>query len=206
MGHCVLSFVSSDEILCGLVILVCSANRSILDLDRFNPFCREYGFRRRFFRLISGVGQNGGLPLMGHCVLSFVSSNEILCGLVILVCGGNRSILDLDRFNPFCREYGSLRWFFKLISGVGQDGGVSLVGHCVLSFVSTSKILCGVVILVCGGNRSILDLNRLNPLCSKYGFRDDFSHGAKVCSKMQVCRSWGIVSFRSFRPMRFYVV
>ena len=78
MGHCVLSFVSSDEILCGLVILVCSANRSILDLDRFNPFCREYGFRRRFFRLISGVGQNGGVSFMGHCVLSFVSSSEIL--------------------------------------------------------------------------------------------------------------------------------
>ena len=76
MGHCVLSFVSSDEILCGLVILVCSANRSILDLDldRFNPFCREYGFRRRFFRLISGVGQNGGVSFMGHRVLSFVSS------------------------------------------------------------------------------------------------------------------------------------
>ena len=109
VGHCVLSFVSSDEILCCLVILVFSANRSILDLDRFNPFCREYGFRRRFFRLISGVGQNGGLPLMGHCVLSFVSSNEILCGLVILVCGGNRSVLVLGRLNPLCSRCRFLR-------------------------------------------------------------------------------------------------
>ena len=73
-GHCVLSFVSTSEILCGSVILVCGGNRSILDLDRFNPFCREYGFRRRFFRLISGVGQNGGVSFMGHRVLSFVSS------------------------------------------------------------------------------------------------------------------------------------
>ena len=39
----------------------------------------------------------------GFDVLSFVSTSEILCGSVILVCGGNRSILDLDRFNPFCR-------------------------------------------------------------------------------------------------------
>ena len=54
--------------------------------------------------------------------------NEILCGSVIFVCSGNRSILDLDRVNPLCSTYGSLRWFFKLISGVGQDGGVSFVG------------------------------------------------------------------------------
>ena len=105
---------------------------------------------------------------MGHCVLSFVSSNEILCGLVILVCSGNRSILDLGLFNPLCRQYGSLCWFFKLISGVGQDGGVSFVEHCVLSFVSSNEILCGLVILVCSGNRSILDLGLFNPLCRRY--------------------------------------
>ena len=54
---------------------------------------------------------------MGHCVLSFVSTSEILCGVVILVCGGNRSILDLGLFNPLCSS-----------SGVRQNGGVSFVG------------------------------------------------------------------------------
>jgi len=63
-----------------------------------------------------------------HCVLSFVSTNEILCSLVILVCGGTRSILDLDRFNPFRSQHGSLRWFSTWISGVGQNGGVLFVG------------------------------------------------------------------------------
>ena len=65
---------------------------------------------------------------MGHCVLSFESSNEILCDVVILVCSANRSILGLDRFNPLCSQYGSLRWFFKLILGVRQDEGVSPMG------------------------------------------------------------------------------
>ena len=127
--------------------------------------------------------------LWGHCVLSFVSSNEILCGLVILVCSGNRSILGLNRFNSLCRKHGSLRWFSKLISGLGEHGGVSFVGHCVFSFVSSDEILCGLVILVCDGNRSILDLDRSNPSCSTCCSRDDFSHGSKVCSRMEVCHS-----------------
>ena len=113
---------------------------------------------------------------MGHCVLSFVLSNEIPCGLVIFVCGGNRSILDLDRFNPFCREYDFLRWFFRLISCVGQNGGVSFMGHCVLSFESSNEILCDVVILVCSANRLSLDLDRFNPLCSTYAFCVGFSN------------------------------
>ena len=79
----------------------------------------------------------------GLCVLSFVSTNEILCGLVISVCCGNRnrSILNLDRFNPLCRRYGFLRWFFRLISGVRQDEGVSPMG--------TDTILCGTDAILC---------------------------------------------------------
>jgi len=63
---------------------------------------------------------------VGHCVLSFVSSNEILCGLVILVCGGNRSILDLDRFNPLCS------WFsasvFQIDLRCGAEWGCAVRG------------------------------------------------------------------------------
>ena len=54
---------------------------------------------------------------MGHCVLSFVSSNEILCGLVIFVCGRNRSVVDLDRLTPLCSRYPFLRWFFRCGAG-----------------------------------------------------------------------------------------
>ena len=74
------------------------------------------------------MGQNGGVPFVGHCVLLFVSSNEILCGLVILVCSANRLSpdldrlailvcsasrlrLDLNRLNPLCRWY----WFSALV-------------------------------------------------------------------------------------------
>ena len=57
------------------------------------------------------MGQSGGVSFMGHCVLSFVLSNEIPCVLVIFICGGNRSILDLNRFNPLCRWY----WFSALV-------------------------------------------------------------------------------------------
>ena len=128
MGHCVLSLESSNEILCDVVILVCSANRSILGLDRFNPLCRQYGSLCWFFRLISGVEQDGGVSFVGHCVLSFEPATEILCDVVILVCSVNRSILGLDRFNLLCSKYGSLRWFFKLILGVRQDEGVSPMG------------------------------------------------------------------------------
>ena len=70
---------------------------------------------------------------IGHCVLSVVC--EILWGLVILVCSGNRSIpkcvVGLDRFNPLCGNYGVLRWFFKLGQGVGQSEGVPSIGNCV---------------------------------------------------------------------------
>ena len=37
----------------------------------------------------------------------------------------------LDRFNPLCGEFGVLRWFFKLVYGVGQSEGVSSMGDCV---------------------------------------------------------------------------
>ena len=56
---------------------------------------------------------------LGHCVLSVVSVYEIVWGLVILFCSGHRSVTKrvygLDRFNPLCRKYGVLRWFFRLI-------------------------------------------------------------------------------------------
>ena len=72
--------------------------------------------------------QDGGVSFMGQCVSSFVSSNEILCGLVILVCSANRLSpdldrlvilvcsasrlrLDLNRLNPLCRWY----WFSALV-------------------------------------------------------------------------------------------
>ena len=37
----------------------------------------------------------------------------------------------LDRFNPLRREFRVLRWFFKLVYGVGQSEGVSSMGDCV---------------------------------------------------------------------------
>jgi len=59
---------------------------------------------------------------------------------VILLCNGNRwirkRVFGLDRFNPLCRPYVFLRWFFRLVSGVGQGEGVLLMGHCCLSVVS----------------------------------------------------------------------
>ena len=65
---------------------------------------------------------------------------KILCGSVILVCGGNRVIptcfFRLYRLNSLCRVYGLLCWFFNfsLVSGMGQNGGAS--------FVRAAGVLC----------------------------------------------------------------
>ena len=65
-----------QEMLCALVILVCSENRfvprHVFGFDRFNPLCREYVFPCWSFRLISGVEQDEGVVCVGHCVLSVV--------------------------------------------------------------------------------------------------------------------------------------
>ena len=65
-----------QEMLCALVILVCSRNRfvpkCVFGFDRFNPLCRKYGFPCWSFRLFSGVEQDEGVLFMGHCVLSVV--------------------------------------------------------------------------------------------------------------------------------------
>ena len=37
----------------------------------------------------------------------------------------------LGPFNPLCGEFSVLRWFFKLVYGVGQSEGVSSMGDCV---------------------------------------------------------------------------
>ena len=65
-----------QEMLCALVILVCSGNRfvpkRVFGFCRFNPLCKECVFPCCSFRMISGVEQDEGFLLRGHCVLSVV--------------------------------------------------------------------------------------------------------------------------------------
>ena len=66
--------------------------------------------------------------MTGHRVLLVVSWNEVLPGLVNLVCSGNRWIPEgVFGLHRFCRAYVCQRWFFRLISGFGQGGGVSFL-------------------------------------------------------------------------------
>ena len=97
---------------------------------------------------------------MGCCVLSIVSSNGILCGLVILVCSANRLSpdldrlailvcsasrlrLDLNRLNPLCSWFSAL--VFQIEFRCGAEWRCVIRGGIVSSRSVSSKMRSRVV-------------------------------------------------------------